>query len=84
MQEYRLHDGQMVTARRKLQKPNARMRRQVSGKLWLEFEGKEPVVIPVLSLKYHVTIYIYIYIYMSIGWNNGYYLQHLRAKQTIL
>lgn len=55
MQEYRLHDGQMVTARRKLQKPNARMRRQVSGKLWLEFEGKEPVVIPVLSLKYHVT-----------------------------
>lgn len=54
MQEYRLHDGQMVTARRKLQKPNARMRRQVSGKLWLEFEGKEPVVIPVLSLKYHV------------------------------
>lgn len=80
MQEYRLHDGQMVTARRKLQKPNARMRRQVSGKLWLEFEGKEPVVIPVLSLKYHVTIYIY----MSIGWNNGYYLQHLRAKQTIL
>lgn len=60
MQEYRLHDGQMVTARRKLQKPNARMRRQVSGKLWLEFEGKEPVVIPVLSLKYHVTIYIYI------------------------
>lgn len=72
MQEYRLHDGQMVTARRKLQKPNARMRRQVSGKLWLEFEGKEPVVIPVLitqiSRDYNIYIYIYIYVHWLEQW----------------
>lgn len=68
MQEYRLHDGQMVTARRKLQKPNARMRRQVSGKLWLEFEGKEPVVIPVLITQISRDYNIYIYVHWLEQW----------------
>jgi hypothetical protein len=40
MREYRLHDGRKAKARRRLQKPNARMRRQVGGKLWLKSRGR--------------------------------------------
>jgi hypothetical protein len=40
MREYRLHDGRKVKARRRLQKPNARMRRLVGGKLWLKSRGR--------------------------------------------
>jgi hypothetical protein len=77
MQEYRLHDGRKVKARRRLQKPNARMRRQVSGKLWLERDRELQVIFPFYQSQYHVIIYMFL-----IG-TIDYYLQHLRVRQTI-